>query len=63
MVKMVMRWKHRLASRAWRAWEVMIIEKHRLRIIAHKVAGRWKNRVSACDVVRENVLHALLHAL
>ena len=56
-------WMNRAMGKAWNAWQVMVMEKKRLRVIAQKVVGHWKNRVSACDVVRENVLHALLHAL
>ena len=38
-------WKNRSMGRAWKQWELMLIEKKRLRSVGNKVVGRWKHRV------------------
>ena len=44
--KAALMWMNRAMGKAWNAWQVMVMEKKRLRVIAQKVVGHWKNRVS-----------------
>jgi hypothetical protein len=53
--KAIMRWQHRMISRALQAWKYMQMNKKRLLAIVAKCVGRWSYRAQekGCTALEE----------